>query len=123
MYVLTKRVMETKINTDDILTTSYLYALGFKLDKTAPEGVYRMKHNRICDHHISITFDIVPSDMGYFGATYGFFHRNDEYNRITRKHHFKDSVLTITEFEAIMLDVFGTPRNVKDVLRHNNIKD
>ena len=34
-----------------------------------------------------------------------------------------DTVLTKTEFEAIMLDVYGNPRNVKDVLKHNNIKD
>jgi len=108
---------------NDIVTTSYLFSLGFKLDTAAPEGVYRMKHNRMGDHHISITFNILPADEGYFGPTYGFFHRNDQYNRITRKYEFKNTVLTITDFEAIMLDVFGTPRNVKDVLRHNNIKD
>ena len=107
----------------DMVTTSYLFSLGFKLDTSAPEGVYRMKHNKMCDHHISITFDILPADKGYFGAVYGFFHRNNEYNRITRKYEFKNTVLTITEFEAIMLDVFGTPRNVKHVLKHNNIKD
>lgn len=114
--------METKINKHDILTTSYLYALGFKLDKTAPEGVYRMKHNRMCDHHISITFE-VNAELGFYAPNYGFFHRNDEYNRITRKYHFKDMVLTVIEFEAIMLDVYGNQRNVKDVLRHNNIND
>ena len=108
---------------DDILTTSYLYSLGFKFDNTAPEGVYRMKHNKMRDHHISITFSVLPSDKGYFGPIYGFFHRNDQYNRITNKYHFKDTVLTKTEFEAIMLDVFGTPRNVKNVLKHNSIKD
>ena len=115
--------LNLSIYDSDILSTSYLYSLGFKFDNTAPEGVYRMKHNRMCDHHISITFDVLPSDKGYFGPTYGFFHRNDEYNRITRKHEFKNTVLTITEFEAIMLDVYGNPRNVKDGLRHNNIKD
>ena len=108
---------------DDLITTSYLFSLGFKLDTSAPEGVYRMKHNKICDHHISITFDILLADKVYFGAVYGFFHRNDEYNRITRKYHFKDTALTKTEFEAIMLNVYGNERNVKDVLRHNNIKD
>ena len=115
--------MKTNINIDDIVTTNYLYSLGFKFDTTAPEGVHRMKHNRICDHHISITFSVLPSDKGYFVPTYGFFHRNDEYNRITHKYHFKDTILTKTEFEAIMLDVYGNERNVKDVLSHNNIKD
>jgi hypothetical protein len=76
----------------------------------------------MCDHHISITFE-VNAELGFYVATYGFFHRNDEYNRITRKYHFKDTVLTVVEFEAIMLDVYGNQRNVKDVLRHNNIKD
>jgi len=116
-------LMNPDVNIEDFVTTNYLLRLGFKYDDTAPEGVIRMKHNRICDHHISITFNILPSDMGFFGATYGFFHRNDQYNRITRKYHFKDTVLTRTEFEAIMLDVYGNERNVKDVLRHNNIKD
>lgn len=122
MYVLNNRVMDTNINIDELVTVNYLYERGFRFDETAPENVHRMKHNRMCDHHISITFE-VNAELGFFVATYGFFHRNDEYNRITRKYHFKDMVLTIAEFEAIMLDVFGNPRNVKDVLRHNNIKD
>ena len=122
MYVLNERVMEANINIDDIVTTNYLYKLGFKFDETAPENVHRMKHNRMCDHHISITFE-VNAELGFYVPTYGFFHRNDEYNRITRKYHFKDMVLTVVEFEAIMLDVYGNQRNVKDVLRHNNIKD
>lgn len=107
---------------NDILTTNYLYRIGFRYDETAPEDVNRMKHNRICDHHISITFK-VNAELGCYVANYGFFHRNDKYNRITRKYHFKDAALTVTEFEAIMLDVFGNERNVKNVLRHNNIKD
>lgn len=122
MYVLNKRVMDANINIDDLVTTNYLYRHGFRFDDTAPEGVRRMKHNRMCDHHISITFE-VNVELGFYVATYGFFHRNDEYNRITHKCHFKDTVLTVSEFEAIMLDVFGNPRNVKDVLSHNNIKD
>ena len=115
--------LNISIYDSDILSTSYLYSLGFKFDNTAPEGVYRMKHNRMGDHHISITFDVLPSDKGYFGPTYGFFHRNDEYNRITNKYHFKDTILTRHEFETIMLSVYGPEKNVKDVLRHNNIKD
>ena len=114
--------MEANINIDDIVTTNYLYKLGFKFDETAPENVHRMKHNRMCDHHISITFE-VNAELGFYVPTYGFFHRNDKYNRITRKYHFKDTALTVIEFEAIMLDVFGNERNVKDVLRYNNIKD
>ena len=122
MYVLNNRVMDANINIDELVTTNYLYNLGFRFDETAPENVHRMKHNRMCDHHISITFE-VNAELGFYVATYGFFHRNDEYNRITRKYHFKDMVLTVVEFEAIMLDVYGNQRNVKDVLRHNNIKD
>lgn len=114
--------METKINLDELVTVNYLYDLGFRFDETAPENVHRMKHNRMCDHHISITFE-VNTELGFYVATYGFFHRNDQYNRITRKYHFSNNVLTKTEFEAIMLDVYGNERNVKDVLRHNNIKD
>jgi hypothetical protein len=114
--------MNSNVNINDFVTTNYLFRCGFRRDKTAPEGIIRMKHNRICDHHISITFE-VNTELGFFVANYGFFHRNDKYNRITRKYHFKDMVLTIAEFEAIMLDVFGTPRNVKNVLKHNNIKD
>lgn len=110
------------IKFDDLVTTNYLYRLGFRFDETSPEDVNRMKHNRICDHHISITFK-VNAELGCYVANYGFFHRNNEYNRITRKYHFKDTALTKTEFEAIMLDVYGNERNVKDVLRHNNIKD
>ena len=49
----------------DMVTTSYLFSLGFKIDTSAPEGVYRMKHNKMYDHHISITFDILPADKGY----------------------------------------------------------
>ena len=122
MYVLNNRVMDANINIDELVTTNYLYNLGFRFDETTPENVHRMKHNRMCDHHISITFE-VNAELGFYVPTYGFFHRNDKYNRITRKYHFKDTVLTVTEFEAIMLDVFGNQRNVKDVLRHNNIKD
>ena len=114
--------MDANINIDELVTVNYLYERGFRFDETAPENVHRMKHNRMCDHHISITFE-VNAELGFYVPTYGFFHRNDEYNRITRKYEFKNTVLTITEFEAIMLDVFGTPRNVKDVLKHNNIKD
>jgi hypothetical protein len=122
MYVLNNRVMDANINIDELVTVNYLYERGFRFDETAPENVHRMKHNRMCDHHISITFE-VNAELGFYVATYGFFHRNDEYNRITRKYHFKDMVLTVVEFETIMLDVYGNPRNVKDVLRHNNIKD
>ena len=122
MYVLNKRVMEANINIDDLVTTNYLYKLDFKFDETAPENVHRMKHNKMCDHHISITFE-VNAELGFYVATYGFFHRNDEYNRITNKYHFKDNILTKHEFDAIMLSVYGPERNVKDVLRHNSIKD
>lgn len=114
--------MNPNVNIEDFVTTNYLLRLGFKYDETSPDNVYRMKHNRICDHHISISF-VINEDIGMWVANYGFFHRNDQYNRITRKYHFKDTVLTKTEFEAIMLDVYGNERNVKDVLRHNNIKD
>lgn len=114
--------MNSTVNINDFVTTNYLYKYGFRFDETAPENIRRMKHNRMYDHHISITFE-VNAELGFYVATYGFFHRNDEYNRITRKYHFKDTVLTVAEFEAIMLDVYGNPRNVKDVLRHNNIKD
>jgi hypothetical protein len=120
MYVLNKRVMKANINFDDIVTTNYLYNLGFRFDETAPENVHRMKHNRMGDHHISITFE-VNAELGFYAPNYGFFHRNDEYNRITRKYEFSNTVLTKTEFEAIMLDVYGNERNVKSVLRHNKV--
>lgn len=112
--------MKANINFDDIVTTNYLYNLGFRFDETAPENVHRMKHNRMCDHHISITFE-VNAELGFYVPNYGFFHRNDEYNRITRKYEFSNTVLTKTEFEAIMLDVYGNERNVKSVLRHNKV--
>ena len=113
--------MDVNFNIDDLVTTNYLYNLGFRFDDTAPEGVRRMKHNRMGDHHISITFE-VNAELGFFCANYGFFHRNDEYNRITNKYHFKDTILTKYEFEVIMLSVYGPERNVKEVLRRNSIK-
>lgn len=121
MY-LNDLIMNPDVNFDELVTTNYLLRLGFSFDETAPESVNRLKHNRMCDHHISITFKLNPK-LGCYVANYGFFHRNDQYNRITRKYHFKDAALTVVEFEAIMLDVYGNERNVKDVLRHNNIKD
>ena len=114
--------MNPNVNFDELITTNYLLRHGFRFDDTAPEGVIRMKHNRMCDHHISITFEVNP-EIGCFVANYGFFHRNDQYNRITRKYHFKDAAMTVIDFETVMLDVYGNERNVKDVLRHNNIKD
>lgn len=106
----------------DFVTTNYLIRHGFVQDMTAPENVIRFKHSKMRDHHISITF-AVNADLGFFCANYGFFHRNDEHNRITREYKFSDKSLTEVEFEAIMLDVYGTERNVKSVLRRNSIKD
>ena len=114
--------MNSNLNIDTLVTTNYLYKHGFRFDKTAPTEVIRMKHNRMCDHHISITFK-KNSEIGCYVANYGFFHCNDQYNRRIHKYNFKDAALTIAEFEAIMLDVYGNKRNVKHVLKHNNIKD
>ena len=108
---------------NELVTTYYLYSLGFKFDTTAPKGIIRMKHNKMGDHHISITFNIIPEDSKVLKATYGFFHHNDKYNKIVSEHHFKDTALTIEEFKSIMLDVYGNERNIKRVLKHNNIKD
>ena len=115
--------MNQSINNNELVTTYYLYSLGFKFDTTAPKGIIRMKHNKMGDHHISITFNIIPGDSRVLKATYGFFHCNDKYNRIVLKRHFKDTTLTIAEFKSIMLDVYGNERNIKRVLKHNNIKD
>ncbi len=117
--------MNQLLNNNELVTTYYLYNLGFKFDTTAPKGIIRMKHNKMGDHHISITFtfNIIPEDSRVLKATYGFFQCNDKYNKIVSERHFKDTALTIEEFKSIMLDVYGNEKNIKRVLKHNNIKD
>ena len=115
--------MNQSLNNNELVTTYYLYNLGFKFDTTAPKGIIRMKHNKMGDHHISITFNIIHGESRVLKATYGVFHCNDKYNRIVSERHFKDTALTIKEFKSIMLDVYGNERNIKRVLKHNNIKD
>ena len=81
-----------------MLTEVYLKNSGFKKDDTAPNGVNRWKHYKMCDHHISITFNNEGTE-----TLYGFIHRNDGLtNAIINKVDFRYEAITVDFFETAL---------------------